>query len=227
MATVYATFANGGTKTPPRSILKVTDRLGKDITKHRTAPSQLALDPRIAYMISHILSDNAARQPEFPFNSPLHLSRPAAAKTGTTNDFRDNWTVGYTPQLATAVWVGNNDHSAMENVDGITGAAPIWHDYMEGALAGKPVLGFTAPSGVTTVRVCFADGGLANPWDPSYEEVFISNALPSRPCSSAPPIAHHHDNESETPPILIPYEFPTPTFPSPFPTKRPKPPLVL
>ncbi|HEY2004780.1 MAG TPA: PBP1A family penicillin-binding protein, partial [Candidatus Saccharimonadia bacterium] len=134
MATVYATFDNNGVKIEPRSILKVTNRHGQDITKNTQPKPQPALDPRIAYMLTNILSDNSARLPEFPANSPLALDRPAAAKTGTTNDFRDNWTIGYTPQLVTAVWVGNNDHSAMQNVDGITGAAPIWHDYMEGAL---------------------------------------------------------------------------------------------
>ncbi len=187
MATAYATFANNGIKILPKSILKVTDRYGKTITSSPTPAAQTVIDPRIAYMITNILSDDASRQPEFPANGPLTLpGRPAAAKTGTTNNFRDNWTVGYTPQLVTAVWVGNNDNSKMENVDGITGAAPIWHDYMAAALADQPVESFTAPPGLTTARVCLADGGLANPWDPSVDEIFMTDALPSKPCNGQP-----------------------------------------
>jgi membrane peptidoglycan carboxypeptidase len=185
MATVYATFANNGTKVTPRAILKVEDRYGKDITKKTQPASQQALDPRFAYMITSILSDNAARTEEFGANSPLKLDRPAAAKTGTTNDFRDNWTVGYTPNLATAVWVGNNDHSAMNNVDGITGAAPIWHDYMEMAHVGIPEHQFVAPAGVTSTKACSADGGLANPWDTTtYDEIFLTDQPLTRKCNS-------------------------------------------
>jgi membrane carboxypeptidase/penicillin-binding protein len=187
MATVYATFANNGTKVEPRSILKVSDRYGKDLTKPTVKPTQKVLDPRYAYMLTNILSDNNARIEEFGPNSPLKLSRPAAAKTGTTNDFRDNWTVGYTPSLATAVWVGNNDHSAMSNVDGITGAAPIWHDYMEMAHAGTAVQNFVPPAGITAAKVCSGDGGLASPGDTSgYEEVFLADQPLTRRCASAP-----------------------------------------
>jgi membrane peptidoglycan carboxypeptidase len=215
MATAYGTFANNGTKVEPRAILNVTDRYGKDITKTQTpAPKPAALDPRIAYMITNILSDDSARQPEFPANGPLTLSgRPVAAKTGTTNDFRDNWTVGYTPQLVTAVWVGNNDHTAMENVDGITGAAPIWHDYMTAALASLPAVGFTAPAGVTTAKVC-GDGGLANPWDfGATDEVFMSDAMPTKRCNTFPinnTPAAPADPGAATPPITLtnPFKFP-------------------
>ncbi len=188
MATVYGTIANGGVKIEPRSILQVADRYGKDITKPNESKPQAVLDPRIAYMITNIISDDKSRQPEFPANGPLTLAgRPVAAKTGTTNDFRDNWTVGYTPQLVTAVWVGNNDHTPMNNVDGITGAAPIWHDYMEGALAGEPVMNFIPPAGVTAVSVCKSDGGLANPWDSAYTEIFMSDAVPTKHCAGGAP----------------------------------------
>ena len=189
MATVYATFANGGTRVEPRSILKITGRNGEDLTKPDQRKSASVMDPRIAYMITNIISDNAARAPEFPQNSPLKLSRPAAAKTGTTNDFRDNWTVGYTPQIATAVWVGNNDHTPMNNVDGITGAAPIWHDYMEGALASTPITDFTVPPGLTMAKVCSTDGGLANPWDGGYTEVFRSDQMPTKHCATSAPVS--------------------------------------
>lgn len=183
MATVYATFANQGRSVTPRAITSVSDRYGNDVTKPAAKNNQQALDPRIAYMITNILSDTKARQEEFGQNNPLQLSRPAAAKTGTTNDFRDNWTVGYTPDLVAAVWVGNNDHSPMSNVDGITGAAPIWHDYMEMASAETPIKEFAVPTGVTTAKVCQTDGGLTDPNDPNgVTEVFLAEAVQTKHC---------------------------------------------
>jgi 1A family penicillin-binding protein len=191
MATVYATLANSGAKVLPRAVIEVTDRYNRGIKAPALTErkrNQVA-DPRYVGMVTNILSDNIARSEEFGANSPLKLSRPAAAKTGTTNDFRDNWTVGYTPQLVTAVWVGNNDHSAMEGVDGITGAAPIWHNYMEMALAGTPVQNFTLPIGDVTARVCGHDGGLVNSWDTTgYDEVFPTTNLLTRQCGTPNPL---------------------------------------
>ena len=202
MATVYSTFANSGVKILPRAVLSVTDRYGKAVK----APSltdrkgEKIADPRYVGMITSILSDNGARTEEFGANSPLKLSRPAAAKTGTTNDFRDNWTVGYTPQLATAVWVGNNDHTAMEGVDGITGAAPIWHNYMEMALADMPVQNFALPTGDVTMRVCSRDGGLFNPWDTiGYDEVFPADNVPSKRCGTSNPMPTPSPSDSSSP----------------------------
>ena len=94
-----------------------------------------AVSPAAAFLVTDILSDNAARTPMFGANSLLKLSRPAAAKTGTTTDFRDNWTVGFTRYLVTGVWAGNSDGHPMKNTTGLTGAAPIWHDFMEAVLA--------------------------------------------------------------------------------------------
>jgi 1A family penicillin-binding protein len=185
MATVYGTFANQGINVKPRAILKVNDRFGKDITKDTQPKPVQVIEAKYAAMITNILSDNTARTEEFGANSPLKLSRPAAAKTGTTNDFRDNWTVGYTPSVVTAVWVGNNDHSAMNNVDGITGAAPIWHDYMEMALAGTPVENFTIPADLTGFHVC-ASGGLAGDSVPGYTEVAPTDAPITRQCAAVP-----------------------------------------
>jgi len=239
MATVYATFDDNGVKVEPRGILKVTDRHGQNITKDTQPAPKPVLDPRIAYMITNILSDDSSRQPEFPANGPLTLGgRPAAAKTGTTNDFRDNWTIGYTPQLVTAVWVGNNDHTAMQNVDGITGAAPIWHDYMEATLAGTPQLAFQVPAGITLASVC-PDGGLADSFNTGTTEAFMSDAMPTKHCSSmsfpepGPQVQTADQSQSQpqkksdnagvspsdqpTPP---PAPSPEPTL-APFPTPRP------
>ncbi len=185
MATVYATFANNGLRVLPQAVTKVTNRQGKDITKPDKRETKQVLDPRYAYMINSILSDNPNRAEEFGLNSPLKLSRPVAAKTGTTNDFRDNWTVGFTPQLVTAVWVGNNDHTPMRNVDGITGAAPIWHQFMESYHQGLPVLNFTQPNGLMTARVCRADGGLTSgSGGNTYEELAPIERPLTRRCSA-------------------------------------------
>ncbi len=94
------------------------------------------IDQRVAWLISDILSDDDARLLGFRRNSVLRLDRPAAVKTGTTTDFHDNWTVGYTPDLVVGVWAGNADHEAMRDVNGLTGAAPIWAESMRTVLSG-------------------------------------------------------------------------------------------
>jgi 1A family penicillin-binding protein len=182
MAAAYGAFATDGQKVTPRAILKVQDKLDKvTMQAPATVVGPSVLDPRYAYMITSILTDNKARTPEFGANSPLLLSRPDAAKTGTTNDFDDNWTVGYTPNLVTAVWVGNNDHTPMEGVDGITGAAPIWHDYMEGALSDMPVENFAQPLGITMEPV--GSNGCPAPNDPNATgEAFITDTGPTPNC---------------------------------------------
>src|SRR5690606_14163863 len=99
------------------------------------APGDQVISAESAFIVTDILSDNAARTPAFGANSPLQWSRPAAVKTGTTTDWRDNWTVGYTRYVVTGVWAGNSDGQPMQQASGITGAAPIWHDFMESILA--------------------------------------------------------------------------------------------
>lgn len=185
MAGVYSTFANYGTTVTPRAIKEVKDKYGENITKPTPNTSKQVIDPRVTYMVTNILSDNKTREEMFGTDSPLKLSRPAAVKTGTTNDYRDNWAVGYTPDLVTAVWVGNNDHSPMVNVDGVTGAAPIWKDYMEMAHAGLPVKEFPVPPGVVFAKVCSSDGGLVDQNDPNgVTEVFLTESQETRRCGS-------------------------------------------
>ena len=147
LTSAYAALASGGITVTPEPILAVSDTLGRSVegvlTK-RDEPVQAtvqapapAVSPAAAFQVTDILSDNAARTPMFGAASPLKLSRPAAAKTGTTDDFRDNWTVGYLRPLVTGVWAGNTDGHPMKKVSGIAGAAPIWHDFMEGVLADE------------------------------------------------------------------------------------------
>jgi membrane peptidoglycan carboxypeptidase len=129
----YATFANEGYRVPPRAILLVTDSQGNVVPggDFSAVTRTQVLSPQTCYMLTSILSDNNARQAEFGTNNALwfHNQPWAAAKTGTTEDFKDNLTVGYTPYLAVGVWAGNADGSVMgSHTLGITGAAPIWHD---------------------------------------------------------------------------------------------------
>jgi len=132
MAAVYGTFAREGVRSKPRAILQVSDRYRKDITVPSALPTEQVADRNAVLMLTSILSDNATRSEIFGASSPLNTSQFTAVKTGTTNDFRDNWTAGFSKNTVTIVWVGNNDNRPMGNgVDGITGAAPIWNKYME------------------------------------------------------------------------------------------------
>ncbi len=183
----YAAFANGGYRVHPIAIRRVEDPQGHIPW---TSPSggngigPRVLDERVAYLITHILSDDLARSPSFGEHSVLRLSRPAAVKTGTTTDFRDNWTVGYTPELVVGVWVGNADNEPMRDISGISGAAPIWHDVMEAALKGRPVREFQRPDGLVEIEVCALSGLLPGPDCPHrVRELFIEGTEPTRICS--------------------------------------------
>lgn len=166
LTSAYATFASGGISREPVSILSV-DRAEGQRSRFTHAPQypgssaqtgRRVLDERVAFLISDILSDAYARAPAFGLYNPLRLTRPAAAKTGTTTDFRDNWTIGYTPQLVTGVWVGNASNEPMRGVSGITGAGPIWHDVMQRALRHMQRSWYEPPPGLVEVEVCAASG---------------------------------------------------------------------
>ena len=165
LATAYAVFANAGNRVEPYAIAEIRTSNGELLFTRNSSfvTRHLSLDPRVAWLLSDILSDNTARAPAFGEGSVLRLSRPAAVKTGTTTDYRDNWTVGYTPELVTGVWVGNADGAPMQNISGVTGAGPIWHDFMEAAHRGKPVSWFTRPDGLRSVQVCDLSGLLPTP----------------------------------------------------------------
>jgi len=162
----YAILANNGLRTPISPILRVQDAEGHVLFDREASPpqTQQVVDPRYVYLITSILSDNAARCAAFRCPNVLELQtpdgqpRPAAVKTGTTNNFTDNWTVGYTPQLTVGVWVGNADYSPMQHISGISGAGPIWHDFMTQALADALPQPFPRPDGIVEVEIC-ADSG--------------------------------------------------------------------
>lgn len=156
MATAYGVFANKGTLVPTSPILKITDPKGKEIVnREEPKDKKEVLDPQVAYQVTSILSDTEAKKPTFNgvMNSLTLKDRPVASKTGTTNAYRDAWTIGYTPQFVTAVWAGNNDNTPMNRAGGSVAAAPIWDDFMERIHQGLPVENFDRPSGIQEVAV--------------------------------------------------------------------------
>lgn len=154
MATAYGVFANGGIKQDPAWFVKIEDKDGKTLDEYKKQPGKQVLDPQIAYIMSNILSDNNARSYVFGSRSALYIpGYTVAAKTGTTNDNKDAWTVGYTPSVSTAVWAGNNDGTKMTAGGGVSAAGPIWNRYMKFALTKFQKEAFKRPSGVKTVTL--------------------------------------------------------------------------
>jgi 1A family penicillin-binding protein len=183
LTAAYAAFANGGFRVEPVAIHSVEDAEGNVLWAPRGGRQGRALDARAAYLITDVLSDDWARVTAFGEGSVLRLDRPAAVKTGTTSDWRDNWTVGYTPELVVGVWVGNADNSPMRGVSGISGAAPVWHDFMLVALKGKPVRRFTRPEGLVEADVCALSGLKAGPHCPyRHTELLIAGTEPQGEC---------------------------------------------
>jgi membrane peptidoglycan carboxypeptidase len=182
----YATFANEGVRQDLVSILKVEDSTGEVLEEWKEEEGERVLDENIARMITHVLKDNESRSSVFGGTSNLQLGdRPVAAKTGTTNDYRDAWLMGYTPSLAAGVWAGNNDNTAMNRgAGGSSVAGPIWNGFMRRALEEEPIEYFTNPvidqTGVaaldgsitsTTLIVDKASGKIATEYTPeSYRE---------------------------------------------------------
>ncbi len=180
MTGAYQAMANQGVLVPPTSILQWTDSAGR-VLQPSGRPRRVLREEH-AYLISHILADNEARTPAFGPNNALRLSRPAAAKTGTTNDFRDSWTVGYTPDIVAGVWVGNANNTQMNSVSGSTGAAPIWNRFMERAHEGLPVRDFTRPPTIIELEVCADSGTIPSEVCPQRRtEIFFQDQPPLGP----------------------------------------------
>jgi len=181
LTAAYAVFASGGMRVEPRVILQIEHPLLSREAVFRPLSGGHVLDARVAYLVTDVLCDNRARSPSFGEFSPLRLSRPAAAKTGTTSNWRDNWTMGYTPDLVTGVWVGNADNHAMHHISGVAGAGPIWHDVMEAAHQQRPVKTFTRPPGIEEREVCVINGLTPGPDCPYRRMDLFLVETPPRP----------------------------------------------
>jgi 1A family penicillin-binding protein len=219
MTNAYSTFANQGTEVDANPILRIVDSQGRVINCNTayacSADKQVqqtqfgsgngqVIDPRYTYMISSILSDNQARTMEFGANSPLRTSFPSAAKTGTTNDNRDSWTLGYTPDLTVGVWVGNSNNAEMLSVTGAIGAAVIWHNMVEAFYANPSFVdllrhpdgglqaSFVQPPGLVRSWACSAKGDI--------NDLFLAGQVPKNCTTYKDNNKHLHSDSSGAPP---------------------------
>lgn len=176
----------------PVAILRITDSTGQPLqacgVSHNAvcdfsqSTSQQVLSPELAYLITDVLADQQARIAAFGSPNPLEIDRPAAVKTGTTNSYIDNWTIGYTPQLTVGVWVGNSDSTPMEKVSGITGAAPLWHAIMRYASRNSPPIGWEQPPNIVRRQVCYPSGLLVtSTCQKVVSDIFVKGTEPNRP----------------------------------------------
>lgn len=187
MAVAFGVFANQGLKIDLTPILKVETYQGEILEaidlQNELPAGQKVIPPEVAYLISHILLDNNARTAAFGYSSELVIPDHAVSvKTGTTDDLRDNWTIGYTPSFLVAAWVGNNDNTPMNPylVSGVSGAAPIWHDIMAYILKDEPDQWPNKPENIIGLQICNLSGLLPNPESPCETrfEYFIKDQLP-------------------------------------------------
>jgi 1A family penicillin-binding protein len=208
MSAAFAALANGGLRVHPLAILKVTDARGKVLEEHRPR-RELALEPDVAYIMTDLLKGVIERGT----GRAAAIGRPAAGKTGTTDDYRNAWFVGYTPYLVTAVWVGNDDNTPMRRVVGGGLPAEIWAAFMKPATQAHPPDDWTPPEGVVVTTVCAGTWQLATPACPHpRREVFTRASAPShsepppeQPTAQAAPLVVLRPREGEplTPPFVI------------------------
>jgi membrane carboxypeptidase/penicillin-binding protein len=180
----YAVIANSGIKIPPVAILKIVDFKGNVVYQYKPPAGEQALRPEHTFLMSSILSDTQARIPTYGTNSVLNLPFQVAAKTGTSNDSRDNWTLGFTPDLAVGVWVGNADYTPMLNTTGVSGAGPIWAQFMTygiNHLTGGNPTPFSMPSGVVQRTICAVSGTQPSKWCPSQRQEYFAADQPPLP----------------------------------------------
>lgn len=183
MAGAFSVFANQGKLNPINPILKVEDKKGRILEEFKDPENKQVLDPQVAYLISDVLSDNEARKMVFGFTNNLTIGgRRVAVKTGTTSEYHDAWTVGYTPQISTAVWAGNTNNDAMgKGADGSVVAAPIWNAFMRNYLSDKNNEDFTRPEGIQETTVDFLSNKLVSDQSPSSDnrkDIFASWQIP-------------------------------------------------
>lgn len=190
LTSAFSVFAHQGEQLDPISIIKVEDSKGKVLFEHKDSLSSVEgkpvegrkiIDPAVAFIISDILSDNGARNMAFGSNSVLNIpGKSVAVKTGTTDEKRDNWAIGYTPSYVVGVWVGNNNNAVMSPViaSGVTGASPIWNKLMQSVLAGKQNEPFKKPDNISQVEVDALMTGKPHAGSPVRKEYFIVGSEP-------------------------------------------------
>lgn len=199
ITSAFGAFGTGGLRQEPLALLKVEDAKGKVLFEHKAVQPRRVLTPDVAFIISDILSDNVARKDVFGEKSYLVIpGKTVAVKTGTTDDKRDNWTIGYTPSVVVGVWVGNNDNSPMNQAlaSGVTGAAPIWNRLIKEALIEKKDEPFTKPDNVIEMDIDSYAGGTQVDGN-TRKEFFIKGTEPngSASCYQNVKISKHDGNK--------------------------------
>jgi len=214
MTAAYTVLANNGVRIPPVAITKIVDSDGNTVEEYKVPQGEQVIDPRLAYMVTNILSDNNARLITYGPDSLLKMPRPAAAKTGTTDSYRDTWTMGYTPNLTIGVWVGNSDGHPMQEVLSSMSAGKIWRDSMDATIdyLQLPVEEFQRPGGLVDVQVC-GDAG----YNGCRQDLFPAERAPSA----------QRVNVNANGPVAAPGPAPTPgpapAAPPPAPAAAPAP----
>ena len=190
MTTAYAVFANNGRLVPETVIQRIENKEGQTIFEHEASPRQV-IDEDTAFLISSILADPNARREVF--GNILTINRPAAVKTGTSEDYRDSLTIGYTPELVVGVWVGNNDNQPMGRIAGSTGAAPIWRSLMMSFSESNTARTFQPTDGVVTTAICNRQVASGS----ARTEYFIAGTEPYRTCRLERPVVKKEAPEPE------------------------------
>lgn len=230
IASAYGVLANQGVRVEPVAIVRVTDRNGKVLEQH-TPKEKAVINERSAYVLVDMMRGVITRGT----GGGANIGRPAAAKTGTTNDYHDAWFVGFTPDLVASVWMGLDNEGFLNGVTGGDTPASIWRDFMTAALAKTPARDFPRPGGIVTVPVSTKDGLVADPKNKDTQnEIFIEGTQPTKP-STAPADGKptNQPNGGDTPqgvektlpppPPQRPDKPSTPSAPPPPPPSQPKP----
>lgn len=181
MTSAFSVFARGGVQKDAQSILEIVDSKGKVLYKQKDAKETRVFSPEVSFLISHILSDNVARTAAFGPSSYLNVpGKTVAVKTGTTDDKRDNWAIGFTKDVTVGVWVGNNDNTPMNPriASGVTGASPIWNKIMTMLLKKYTDGIMDKPDKVKAMEIDGYLGGLPRDGQPKRSEYFIDGFEP-------------------------------------------------
>jgi penicillin-binding protein 1C len=180
LTSAYAALGASGELATPYAVARVRDVQGRILYERAPSAARRVLAPEHSYLLADILSDPDARILGFGETSPFDLPFPAAAKSGTTTGYRDDWTLGFTPEIAVGVWVGNADGSPMQGVSGVDGAGPIWRDVMSAAAFGRRMTWPSRPAGIVETTVCAPTGLLPGPdCLAPMRELFVSGTQPT------------------------------------------------
>lgn len=203
LVNAYAALARGGVSKEERSIVQLLDTEKNDVTAPEDRKTDRVFSPQVSYILTHILSDKDARVPAFGYLSPLNLPFDCAVKTGTTREFKDNWTVGFTPRHTVGVWVGNFDGAPMHNISGITGCGPLFKDIMLLLEEKKPQEKFRKAEGLVKKTICPVSGKLASTNCPGViEDLFLAGTEPRTHCQI------HHNHRRSLIQLKVPPEIP-------------------